>query len=74
MGYEEEEREMDAQAARNGYMHNPNHSNERYMERNENELKAAAFRSKEGYCQKDFSSKLKDQMNGMPMPRHMRGG
>lgn len=52
-------------------MENPNHSNERYMERNEHEVKSAAFRSKEGYSEKNFSKKLKDQMNGMPMPRHM---
>ena len=54
-------------------MENPNHSNARYMERPEGEIKAAAFRSKEGYSEKNFSKKLKDQMNGMPMPMHMRG-
>lgn len=54
-------------------MENPNHSNERYMERDERKVKSDAFRSKEGYSQKNFERKLKDQMNGMPMPGHMKG-
>ena len=54
-------------------MENPNHSNARYMKGSEAEVKSAAFRSKGGYSEKNYSKKLKDQMNGMPMPMHMRG-
>jgi hypothetical protein len=53
-------------------MENPNHSNARYAERDEKGVKRAAFESKNGYSQKRFESKLKDQMGGMPMPRHMK--
>ena len=54
-------------------MENPNHSNERYEERDHQEAKKKAFESKEGYSEKRFANKLKDQMNGMPMPMHRRG-
>lgn len=53
-------------------MDNPNHSNERYQERDDMDVKRKAFESKEGYSEKRFSAKLKDQMNGMPMPGHMQ--
>jgi hypothetical protein len=53
-------------------MENPNHSNERYMEHDEHRIKKDAFERKEGYSQKRFETKLKDQMNGMPMPGHMK--
>jgi hypothetical protein len=53
-------------------MDNPNHSNERYRERDDMDVKRKAFESKEGYSEKRFSAKLKDQMNGMPMPGHMQ--
>jgi hypothetical protein len=66
-------REMDMQARKNGYCPNPNHSNARYAEHPEAEIKRRAFESKEGYSQKRFEAKLKDQMSGMPMPGHMRG-
>lgn len=52
-------------------MENPNHSNARYMEHPEREMKRKAFDSKEGYS-KNYSVKEKDQMNGMPMPMHMK--
>ncbi len=64
-------REMDHQASMNGWKPNPNHSDARYRERNESEIKSAAFRSKEGYC-KDHSTKVKEEMNGMRMPEHMK--
>jgi len=38
----------------------------------EHSIRKAAFESKHGYSQKRFEEKLKDQMNGMPMPMHMR--
>lgn len=51
-------------------MENPNHSNARYMEHPENEIKRKAFESKEGYS-KGYRDKMKNKMNGMPMPSHM---
>jgi hypothetical protein len=63
--------EMNEQARRNGYKENPNHSDARYRERDENMVKRDAFHSKEGYCG-NFSAKEKDQMNGMSMPEHMK--
>lgn len=54
-------------------MENPNHSNSRYEEHNEKEIKRKAFEGKEGYSQKKFEGKLKDQMNGMPLAAHMKG-
>lgn len=52
-------------------MENPNHSNARYEEHDEREIKRAAFDRKEGYS-KNYAAKEKDQMNGMPMPEHMK--
>ena len=53
-------------------MMNPNWSNERYEEHPEKEMKRKAFESKEGYSNKNYSKKERDQMNGMPIPRHMK--
>ena len=57
-------REMDAQAVRNGWTPNPNHSDARYMEHPAAELKAAAFRSKEGYSGHKGAAVTKDPMMG----------
>ena len=73
MSYEEAAKEMDAQASRNGYMANPNHSNARYMEKSEGAIKAAAFKSKNGYAGNSFEYKMKDKLCGLPVPPHMKG-
>lgn len=39
----------------------------------EERVKKQAFENKNGYCQKRFEEKIKDQMSGMPMPDHMHG-
>lgn len=41
-------------------------------ERANHEMKKRAFEGKEGYSHHRYEEKLKDQMNGMPMPEHMR--
>ena len=70
---DEASREMDAQAARNGYMVNPNHSNARYMKGSNAQVKAAAFKSKNGYSGNGMNYKMKDKVDGLPVPSHMRG-
>ncbi len=66
-------REMDVQAKRNGYMNNPNHSNERYKERNPSQIKSSAFTSKNGYAGNSYNYKMKDKLGGLPVPMHMKG-
>ena len=51
-------------------MENPNHSNDRYRERDNREIKRSAFDKKEGY-KSNYSSKEKDMHGGMRMPAHM---
>lgn len=71
MSYEEASREMDAQASRNGWTPNPNNSDARYAERPQMEIKRAAFESKRGYSG-SHKEKMRDSMNGMPRPSHMK--
>ena len=52
-------------------MENPNHSNARYAEKPEAQVKSAAFASKKGYSG-SHNEKMKDKMGGMPMPSHMK--
>ncbi len=66
-------REMDVQAKRNGFTPNPNHSNERYMERSPSQIKSSAFSSKNGYAGNSYNYKMKDKLCGLPVPMHMRG-
>ena len=54
-------------------MDNPNHSNFRYREKDNAEINRKAFERKEGFSNRNHSAKVKDQMNGMPIPMHMRG-
>lgn len=62
---------MDGSKENNHFADNPNHSNARYRERDENDVKRNAFHGKEGYSG-NYSKKEKDQMEGMPMPEHMK--
>ena len=66
MSYEEASREMDAQAARNGWTPNPNNSNARYAERPDMEIKRMAFESKQGYSRGNYSAKVNDHMKDCP--------
>lgn len=65
------EREMDAQAKMNAYTPNPNHSNARYMEYPEAQMKKSAFESKRGYSG-SHKEKERNVRGGMPMPSHMK--
>ena len=55
--------EMDAQAARNGWTPNPNHSDARYAEHPQDALKSNAFSKKEGY-----GGSYKDAMKNKDCP------
>lgn len=41
-------------------------------ERYHHEMKKKAYEGKDGYSERRYEDKMKDQMNGMPMPDHMR--
>jgi hypothetical protein len=71
MSYEEASREMDAQASRNGWTPNPNHSDARYAEKPSAQLKSSAFASKNGYSG-SHKEKHADIYHGMPKPSHMK--